>query len=116
MAKVAASSAKAAAGLEGAGECGVGSLETMCGRDGGHERVRAGHERTLAGAGQCGEERERDERGRAECDLDREAADQHGAEHVHEEQDTAGSEPVAQEAAGRHGRSTGDAVGGQGRP
>ena len=118
MAKVAASSAKAAAppGLEGAGECGVGSLEAVSGRDGGHERARAGHERTLAGAGQCGEERERDERGRAEGDLDREAADQHGAEHVHEEQDAAGSEPVAEEAAGWHGRSTGDAVGGQGRP
>jgi hypothetical protein len=59
------------------------------------------------------EERERDERGRAEGDLDREAADQRGAEHVHEEQDAAGSEPVAQEAAGWHRRSTGDAVGGR---
>jgi hypothetical protein len=62
------------------------------------------------------EECERGERGRTECDLDREATDQHGAEHVREEQDTAGSEPVAEEAAGWHGRSTGDAVGGQGRP
>ncbi|MGH3238050.1 MAG: hypothetical protein ACRDOH_33280 [Streptosporangiaceae bacterium] len=70
----------------------------------------------LAGAGQRREERERDERGRAEGDLDREAAGQRGAEHVHEEQDAAGSEPVAQEAAGWHGCGTGDAVGGQGRP
>jgi hypothetical protein len=35
-----------------------------------------------------------------------------GAEHVHEKQDTAGSEPVTEEAAGWHGHSTGDAVGG----
>jgi hypothetical protein len=48
----------------------------------------------------------------AEGDQDREAADQRGAEHVHEEQNAAGSEPVAQEAAGGHGRGTGDAVGG----
>ena len=50
----------------------------------------------------AGEEREGDERGPAEGDLDREAADQRGAEQVHEEQDAAGSEPVAQEAAGWH--------------